>query len=104
MRPAHLFELAPPLGAGEELPSEGVGVWPPVPPGAGAGPPPVAKRSVRVRLAFVLAPLARRRASLTVARPPAARSASRPFAPKRSLTSVTERLGSFTARVAAMRP
>jgi hypothetical protein len=40
---------------------------------------------------------------LTVARPPAARSAARPFALKRSLTSVTERFGSFTARVAAVR-
>src|SRR5215218_3946686 len=108
MRPAHVFEA----GCGVPEPLPGV----PVPPGAGvevgdglvgdgAGdwplpavlwPPPVAKRSVSVRRAVVFSPPARRRVSLIVARPFAARSASMPFALKRSVSVLTDSLRSFT--------
>ena len=62
------------------------------------------RRSVSVRFAVSFFPPARLSESFTVARPPAARTAARPAAPKRSVTSVTERLRSFTVRRAAVVP
>src|SRR4051794_41377463 len=91
----------------QRLAAGGAGWPPPLDPGPGvAGAPgaPEGRRSVSVRFAVLLRPLGRRSDSLIVARPAASRRVATAWRSKRSLTPVTERLGSRTVRVATVRP